>query len=312
MTQYRISSQSELDQMHERRVALLMNRDSSHTREVCAGVLGYVAEGARWFVHLSPSDPRALEPLKEWQPDGVIAHLFNEELADGLAAWGGPVVNITSTLNDPRFPMVEVKHDAVGVMAAEHLLERGFRHFGFAGSDRSGFAVSRKQAFHRRVQEAGGSFAACHVEDLPLRDPGTSWSGMQETFSGWLRDLPKPVGVLCSMDGVARRLAATCRSMDLNVPEEVAILGVNDDELECVVARPNLSSIAIPARRIGYDAAALLENLMAGEPRPQSDITLQPLGVVSRRSTEAEATEDEIVRTAAPVHPSALSRTDSR
>ena len=94
--------------MHERRVALLMNRDSSHTREVCAGVLGYVAEGARWFVHLSPSDPRALEPLKEWQPDGVIAHLFNEELADGLAAWGGPVVNITSTLNDPRFPMVEV------------------------------------------------------------------------------------------------------------------------------------------------------------------------------------------------------------
>ena len=62
--------------MHERRVALLMNRDSSHTREVCAGVLGYVAEGARWFVHLSPSDPRALEPLKEWQPDGVIAHLF--------------------------------------------------------------------------------------------------------------------------------------------------------------------------------------------------------------------------------------------
>ncbi|MEE2660541.1 MAG: DNA-binding transcriptional regulator [Planctomycetota bacterium] len=284
--------------MHERRVALLMNRDSSHTREVCAGVLGYVAEGARWFVHLSPSDPRALEPLKEWQPDGVIAHLFNEELADGLAAWGGPVVNITSTLNDPRFPRVEVKHDAVGVMAAEHLLERGFRHFGFAGSDRSGFAVSRKQAFHRRVQEAGGSFAACHVEDLPLRDPGTSWSGMQETFSGWLRDLPKPVGVLCSMDGVARRLAATCRSMDLNVPEEVAILGVNDDEFECVVARPNLSSIAIPARRIGYDAAALLENLMAGEPRPQSDITLQPLGVVSRRSTEAEATEDEIVRTA--------------
>ena len=100
------------------------------------------------------------------------------------------------------------------------------------------------------------------------------------------------------MDGVARRLAATCRSMDLNVPEEVAILGVNDDEFECVVARPNLSSIAIPARRIGYDAAALLENLMAGEPRPQSDITLQPLGVISRRSTEAEATEDEIVRTA--------------
>ena len=205
--------------MHERRVALLMNRDSSHTREVCAGVLGYVAEGARWFVHLSPSDPRALEPLKEWQPDGVIAHLFNEELADGLAAWGGPVVNITSTLNDPRFPMVEVKHDAVGVMAAEHLLERGFRHFGFAGSDRSGFAVSRKQAFHRRVQEAGGSFAACHVEDLPLRDPGTSWSGMQEPFSGWLRDLPKPVGVLCSMDGVARH---RCQHMRNPVFENTA------------------------------------------------------------------------------------------
>ena len=91
----------------------------------------------------------------------------------------------------------------------------------------------------------------------------------------------------------------------------MAILGVNDDEFECVVARPNLSSIAIPARRIGYDAAALLENLMAGEPRPQSDITLQPLGVVSRRSTEAEATEDEIVRTGAPVHPRELSRTDS-
>ena len=83
-----------------------------------------------WSAHLSPSDPRALEPLKEWQPDGAIAHLFNEELADGLAAWGGPVVNITSTLNDPRFPMaMEVKHDAVGVMATEHLLERGFRHF---------------------------------------------------------------------------------------------------------------------------------------------------------------------------------------
>ena len=150
--------------MHERRVALLMNRDSSHTREVCAGVLGYVAEGARWFVHLSPSDPRALEPLKEWQPDGVIAHLFNEELADGLAAWGGPVVNITSTLNDPRFPMVEVKHDAVGVMAAEHLLERGFRHFDL--QDLIALALLCPESKRSTaVQEAGGSSAACHVED---------------------------------------------------------------------------------------------------------------------------------------------------
>ena len=153
--------------MHERRVALLMNRDSSHTREVCAGVLGYVAEGARWFVHLSPSDPRALEPLKEWQPDGVIAHLFNEELADGLAAWGGPVVNITSTLND-RFPMVEVKHDAVGVMAAEHLLNEDsaasspdptVQDLRFPESKHS--TVGCKKLVAR---------CACHVEDLPLRD----------------------------------------------------------------------------------------------------------------------------------------------
>jgi LacI family transcriptional regulator len=192
-------------------------------------------------------------------------------------------------------PLVDVDHEAVGQMAAQYFLDRGYRHFGFFGSEWAHYSKLREAAFRLRLAEAGHTVSACYIEYL-LRVPAIlEWKRAAHRVREWLEKLSKPVGILTANDIPARELAGACLRFGLRVPDDVALLGVDNDDLECGFSWPPLSSVATPARRIGYEAAKLLDELMAGKSPPREPILLPPIAVVTRQSTDTLAIDDPAV-----------------
>lgn len=297
----RVSSQparpAEAIPARPRRIALLIGQEIGFCRRVLQGVHDYAVTRG-WVFHDAPPDVRVLRPLLAWKPDGIICSLFDARVARELERCGLPVVNTVNAIGTWAGPMVDVDHAAVGRLAAEHLLDRGLLNFGFYGSENAGCSVGREAGFRARLAEAGFSVSACHVEYQPVPPLEASWSSLVEPVRDWLLGLPKPVGVLASYDRPARHLADACGQLGLRVPDEVAIVGVDDDEFECKLCRPPLSSVRSPAVQIGYEAAALLDRLMSGSSPTQLQVAIQPAYVVARQSTEVAAVADEEVAAA--------------
>jgi LacI family transcriptional regulator len=274
------------------RVALILGQDLGFCRGVLRGVQSFANRHESWIFRDAAPVPEVIAPLREWNPAGIIAHLFDQSLADELLRLGKPVVNVTSTLAELKVPLVEVDHLAVGKMAARYFLDAGFRNFGYFGSRTAGFSHDRERGFCETVEAAGHRCLSCYAEYLPRPALGGSWLEIDEQVKGWLLSLPKPVAIFASNDVPARELAEVCRLLNLQVPEEVALLGVDNDELECGLAYPPLSSIAIPSERVGFEAAAILSQMMAGKPPPAQPLFLPPKAVVVRQSSDVVAVED--------------------
>lgn len=278
-----------------RRIALLLGQDIGYCREVLRGVQQYAVHRRQWVFRDAPPEVDTLTPLCEWRPHGVIGLLFHREVADALVRLGIPLVNTTSTLSRWDVPLVEADHELVGQMAADYFLDKGYRHFGFFGSAWTHVSRTREAAYRDRLGEAGFALASCHAEYLPRPPVGASWRHVDKQVADWLRTLPKPVAILCSNDVPARDLADVCRQLQLKVPQEVALLGVDNDELECGLTWPSLSSIELPAQRIGYEAARVLDDLMRGKRPPAAPLFLPPIRVVTRQSTDMRAVDNPVV-----------------
>lgn len=274
-----------------RRIALLIGQDIGFSRSVLQGVHDYAITRG-WVFHDARADIRVIRPMRQWKPDGVIASVYDEEVAQALARCRVPVVNTASMVASWRGPLVDVDNQAVGRMAAEHLLERGLRNFGFLGSANAGCSSGRAAGFAARLAQAGFSVSLCHVEYRPVPPLNASWLGLHRSVREWLLKLPKPVGIMASHDKPARDLAETCPELGLRVPDEVAVLGVDDDEFECRLCHPPLSSVRNPGVQIGYEAAKLLDQLMSGKAPKQLRIAIPPAHVVTRQSTETTAVAD--------------------
>lgn len=275
-----------------RRVAILMGQDLGYCRQMLAGIQAYGQSRTDWALRDGPSDPRVIRAMAEWKPHGVIAHIFDRRVARALARLRVPVVNTTSTIEDCPFPLVEVDHEQVGRMAARYLADRGFRHFGFFGSAWTGFSRGRERGFAAELARRGFRPSCCHAEFLPRLSPRASWRELDRRILDWLRQLPKPAAILASNDLPAKELERGCRHLGIEVPSEIAVLGVDNDEIECHLAQPPLSSIELPAQRIGYDAAHLLHLLMSGRRPAATRRFLPPVRVLTRQSTDTLAVED--------------------
>lgn len=283
---------------HVQRIALLMSQDISFCRNVVRGVRAYAIDKPQWLFRNGPPDAGTVRACRQWGPDAILAHLGTRPIARQVLRIGKPVVDVACALRDLPVPVVDVDHAAVGRLAAEHLLDRGFRNFGYYGSRRAHYSRLRERSFRQRLGEAGAAVSSCHAEYLSEL-PGTrSWQGLDQRVRGWLLELPKPVAILTSNDTPARHLADLCRQAGLRVPDDVALLGIDNDELECCLTSPPLSSVAIPAEQIGYEAARLLDRMMSGERVPADPVFLAPLGVVTRQSTDTLAIADRAVAAA--------------
>ncbi len=275
-----------------RRIAILLGTDLGYCRGVVRGIQRYQPRSARWVFHDAAPDIAVLGALAEWQPHGVIALLFQRELAEGLSRLRVPVVNVTYTWPDLKFPLVDVDHLQVGDLAARHFLDRGFRHFGFFGSPTAGFSRDRCRGFQRTLQAAGCDCSACAADFWPRLAASDSWTAIDKRVLRWVKSLPKPAGVLASNDIPARELAEVCRTAGLRVPEDVAILGVDNDELECSLTYPPLSSVILPTEQIGHEAASMLDRQLQGKAVSPRQKLLPPVGVATRQSTDVLAIDD--------------------
>jgi LacI family transcriptional regulator len=183
------------------------------------------------------------------------------------------------------FPRVATDAQATARLAATHLIERGLRHFAYCGDRRFHWARQRGEAFARATRAVGG------VCPIFAPEPGAVDDEVGE-IAGWLKTLPKPVGVLASLDLRGQQVLAACRLVGLNVPDEVAVIGVHNDELLCDLCDPPLSSVIPNAQRAGFEAAALLARAMRGRKLPLALHEIAPVGVASRQSTDLAAVGD--------------------
>lgn len=279
--------------VQDRRIALLFDKSLGYCRDVIRGIVQYAQNQPDWLFRLAPSAPSTLAPLRQWEPHGIIAHLFDPSLADSLAMFDVPVINTTSTLRDERFPLVEVDHVMVGEMAAEHFLQLGYRNFGFFGSSWTDFSLMREEGFRKKLASHGLFHSSCYEEFLPASPAEDNWSTIQKHIENWLKSLNFPTAVFASNDVPATQLIAACRRLSIRSPQDIPILAVDNDEFECNLSRPNISSIAIPAERIGRESAHWLQRMLNGEEPPSRPLLFPPTRVVSRMSTDANAVDDE-------------------
>ena len=281
-----------------RRIALLLDRGLSFVRGVIRGVRVYAAQRPNWVLRDAPPRLHLVSHVRDWKPHGIIAGLVLKRVAQELARMRTPLIDTAYTLPGLKVPTVDVDHTAVGRLAAEHFLEREFGHFGFFGSESAAYSRIQESAFRQRVAEAGHAVSSCYTEYLADLTTPALWRKSAQKTRRWLRQLARPAAILCCEDAPARYLADVCRQMGLKTPEDMALLGVGNDELECNLTQPALSSIAVPSQRIGYEAAALLDRLMSAKACPQEPLLLPPLHVVTRHSTDIMAIEDGTVQAA--------------
>ena len=280
------------------RIALLLDRGLSFVRGVVRGVRAYAAAKPNWVLRDAPPRLRLVSQVRDWKPHGIIAGLVLPQVAKELIRLRTPLIDTAFLLPDLRVPTVDVDHGAVGRLAAEYFLERKFDRFGFFGSESAAYSRTQEAAFRERVGEAGHEVSSCYTEYLADLATATLWKKSTQKTQRWVRRLPKPAAVLCCEDAPARYLADVCAQLDFDVPEDVALLGVGNDDLDCSLTQPALSSISVPAERIGFEAATLLDQLMSGQTPPPGPLLLPPLHVVTRYSTDITAVDDETVQAA--------------
>jgi len=244
-------------------------------------------------------EEETLSRLEKWGANGIIAtNVNNSRQFKRILDMGLPSI-ILGGYNPERkisgWHRVKSDSSAIGNMAAEHLLNRGLRNFAYCGFYGSAWSQERGTAFKNRIAEA--DFQTHFYEPQKSRIKRL-WQNEQLILAEWLNSLPKPLGILACNDDRGRDILEACKIAGLYVPEEVAVIGVDNDELVCELSEPPLSSIKLNNERSGYEAAELLAKLMAGEKMPHQEIVGQPIDVITRESTDNLAIEDSNVATA--------------
>jgi LacI family transcriptional regulator len=268
------------------------------------GVFDYAERHGPWNLTTSPptlsgADEYALDisSLTGWSGDGVIAAVNTPAEQRRARRLGIPVVNLGGSQEQSALPRVMVDHQAIGRLAAEHLLERGLRRLAYCGFAELWYSRERCRGFVERAAQAGVSvevFNAPHAARQP-----TSWQRRIDPLARWLRSLRPPMGLLAIHDYRARIVIDQCLELGLRVPHDVAVIGVDNDTTVCDYGTPTLSSVSRSAWRVGYEAARLLDRLMRGLPAA-GELLIAPDGIVARQSTDTVAVEDP--RVAAALH----------
>jgi len=276
------------------RVALIVEMSGIYGRRVLRGIAQYLRTSQPWAIFLERRDLRSQSPpwLVDGDWDGVICRSGERELLETFAARGVPVVDINDRA-DRGLPRIWSDNRAIGRLGAEHLLERSFRHFAFCTLSDEAWAMARRDGFRASVEAAG---FACETYDAPwLGRHVPEWDADQERIGAWLAGLPKPVGLMASNDQRGQHALEACRRVGLALPEEVAVVGVDNEEVFCELCDPPLSSVEPDPERVGREAAQLLARMMAGETVPATERLVPPIGVVLRQSTDVLGLDDRDV-----------------
>jgi len=271
-----------------RRVGLFMGLIDHFEHGIARGVVRFARGRPDWDLYGYGWMFQSLGSLEGWDGDGLVARIESRKDADRMAARGIPVVDVAGAWGRPGVRQVCNDDAATGSLAARHLRLLGVGAFAFCGVPRVGWSQARREAFRAAVAPSRVS-----VFEKPL----AWWEGLRESspFDAWLRGLPKPVALFACNDTAGLKAGAACRRLGFEVPADVAILGVDNEDILCELSVPPLSSISLDLERIGWQAAEALSGFMDGRPGRQTPILIPPREVVERASTRTVVTGDTLV-----------------
>ncbi len=275
-------------------VALLVETSNAYCRSLLQGVAAFVREQQPWSIYLAEHERGASIPswLLRWDGDGIIARVENEEIAREIVKTELPVVNVSAEDIIETMHVVVVDEEAKARIVVDHLLERGYQEFAFCGISGFGWAATRERLFSQLVRKLNYN---CHLYEVSASDRRMNWEEEQTKVARWLQSLPKPIGLFVPYDYRGQQVLDACRRADIAVPEQVAVVSTGDDEVLCDLTMPSMSSVTLNAHGVGYQAASVLSQLMAGKLVEPRVVLLKPFGVHLRQSTDVFAIDDQEV-----------------
>jgi LacI family transcriptional regulator len=280
------------------RIILFLGAAREFDRGILAGVARYASLHGPWTFYREPhgyfvrSERTTTEDLRTWKPDGAVCPIRRLELIRPLRV---PIVALDINEYEGKIPGVVSEDLKAGQLAAEHLLGLGLNQFAFCGFPSMRWSQDRCTAFCEIIGQAG---YAVRVYRLRSRRPMT-WAKEEPLIRDWLVRLPKPIGLFCANDDRSANISECCRALGFGVPEDIAVIGVDDDPYICDLANPPLSSVSMASDRAGYEAAELLHQMIAGKASAAGQRILAPaVGITARQSTDILMVPDADVRTA--------------
>jgi len=279
------------------KVILLIESSRLSGRDMLAGIGKYTQLYGPWQfyrrppVYIKSHHKLDIKKLKNWKPDGIITR--NTEDIDMLLSLGIPTV-ISKVLNKdlPSCYALEVDSASAGKLQVEHLLDRGFSNFAFCGFDNMPWSQANCETVQRILTKAGFDLKLYHQ---PGNKSQRSWENEQLFIAEWLKTLPKPIGLIACNDIRAQQVIEAARIAQLRIPEQIAVIGADNDETICNLTDPPLSSVSLDYAKAGFQMAEVLDKLMKGHDVAQKDIVVKATSVTARQSTNTIAIEDAVI-----------------
>lgn len=284
-----------------RKVALLVESSRSYGRSLLRGIAEFARTRSNWSLLHQEMTIDCLLPdwVQAMAIDGVIARVDTRTI-DPIRQLGVPCVDVRCSREFAGIPQVETDDRKVARLAFEHLWERGFRRFAFCGFKHAHYSESRLEFFRESVTHAGCPLAIYETggkRDAPITSVEESGMADVDGLAGWLTTLSPPTGLFVCNDIRGQQVLNVCNLLGVAVPDDVGVIGVDDDDTICPLSNPPLSSVRPDAKRVGYRAAEILNGMMHGKSISRSVEYIPPSHVVQRMSTQVMAIEDrEIAR----------------
>ncbi len=252
------------------------------------GAAQYARKNKNWtFIRILPWLGDTINMIRSVRPDGMIFYQLQPKVYRSIRYLRIPFVAVVEHTDVPA-PLVCIDNEAIGVMAAEHFLDRGFRHFAFCGYSNRSWSTGRLKGYREKLKEAGFTAERCL---LRWQRTGDVQAAMIKA-ENFIHELTKPCALFACHDSLASQLSEMCRRMQIRIPEQISLLGVDNQQSECEFCVPPLSSIITADHRIGYEAATLLDHLIRGGKPPDQPVHVPPAGVATRQSTDLLAVNE--------------------
>lgn len=281
-------------------VALIIDFQFKFYRSFLIGVATYMNTHANWRVYSEDwvlraytGRKRMFNPESGWPPDGIMGVTYDKQQVKQLLSLGIPLIILPIKDLPKEIPAVLTDDDAIGKMAAKYLLERGFKSFGFCGFDNMYWSQGRARGFTQKLEQAGFK---TNLYKYPRKRTDRYWKNEKVLIRRWLKSLPKPVAIMACNDDRSQHVIEAAKSAHFKIPEDIAVIGVDNDPMLSELPKPSISSIDLNVTKAGYEAASLLDKMMSSKTKKsKQNIIIEPTYVVTRRSTDIIAVEDPVV-----------------
>lgn len=274
-------------------VAVVVDSSSAFAQGVLRGITQYVFENGPWNISYEERSLDSVEPtwLRSWRGDGIIIRTRTAKSSQIALQTGAKIVDLGEEPL-PGAPIIGIDHKQCARKAAEFLVQRRFDNFAYVGIADRPFSLFRQEEFLRQL---GENTPSINISLDCLRSQPTEENN---PLISWLKELPKPCGIMGCNDLAANFVIQSCVQLGIMVPDEIAVIGVDNDLIYCQMSPVPLTSIELDTQRMGWEAASLLHRLINGESAPEAPFAISPIKIVERASTDFLAIDDVLVKKA--------------